>query len=90
VVWILKINLGVEVENNMDWQHDDRTKCWSVLTTLTVREYTEMAAKAHEAQGALSGQRGVLTTTTAKRIRARMVDDLKKVLCFRRSLSAQF
>jgi hypothetical protein len=36
-----------------------------------------MIAAAHAAQGALFGQRDVLTTTTAKRIRERMVADLK-------------
>ena len=60
----------------MDWLYDERTQCWSVMTTLPVGEYTHLVSDAHEAQGALSGQRAVMTTTTAKRIRTRMVEDL--------------
>jgi hypothetical protein len=48
------------------------------MTTMTVREYLELAGEAHAAQGGLTGQRGVMATTTAKRIRDRMVEDLKK------------
>jgi hypothetical protein len=60
----------------MDWLFDARTKCWSVQTTMLVREYVTLIEEAHQTQGALTGQRDVLTTTTAKRIRARMVSDL--------------
>lgn len=60
----------------MDWLFDKRTECWSLLTTMTIGEYLDLVTEAHLAQGALSGQRDTLTTTTAKRIRARMVDDL--------------
>ena len=62
----------------MDWMYDKRTQCWSVMTTMKVKDYLSLASEAHDAQGGLSGQRGVLSTTTAKRIRARMVEDLKK------------
>ncbi|MFI6681995.1 hypothetical protein [Kribbella sp. NPDC050470] len=44
---------------------------------MTVANYLELVRTAHQTQGALSGQRDVLTTTTAKRIRTRMVADLK-------------
>jgi hypothetical protein len=63
---------------NMDWLFDQRTRCWSLLTTMSIRDYLELVAEAHQTQGALSGQRDTLTTTTAKRIRARMVSDLKQ------------
>jgi hypothetical protein len=62
----------------MDWLFDQRTRCWSLLTTMSIRDYLELVAEAHQTQGALSGQRDTLTTTTAKRIRARMVSDLKQ------------
>ncbi|MDQ2626167.1 MAG: hypothetical protein M3Y90_04105 [Actinomycetota bacterium] len=62
----------------LDWLYDQRTKCWSVMTTMSIEDYLRFVEAAHEARGSLSGQRGVLTTTTAKRIRARMVEDLKK------------
>lgn len=61
----------------MDWLFDRRTKCWSVQTTMKVKDYVELVREAHQTQGAISGQRDVLTTTTAKRIRSRMIADLK-------------
>lgn len=61
----------------MDWLYDERTHCWSVQTTTSVGNYLDMIADTHAEQGALQGQRDVLTTTTGKRIRARMVTDLK-------------
>lgn len=61
----------------MDWLYDQRTDCWSVQTTLKIGTYLHLIRDAHTSQGALSGQRDVLTTTTAKRIRNRMVADLK-------------
>lgn len=48
------------------------------MTSMTVRDYLGLASDAHAAQGGLAGQRGVMATTTAKRIRDRMVEDLKK------------
>jgi hypothetical protein len=68
----------MHVEAPLDWLFDDRTECWSVLTTITVGAYLDLIEEAHAEQGALVGQRDVLTTTTAKRIRARMVSDLKQ------------
>lgn len=61
----------------MDWLYDDRTDCWSVLTTLKIRDYIDLVKTAHAERGALSGQRDVLKTTTAKRIRDRMVSDIR-------------
>lgn len=69
---------GVEIESVMNWLHDRRTDCYSVLTTMSVSDYLEMIRPAHSARGALSGQRDTLKTTTAKRIRDRMVSDLRK------------
>jgi hypothetical protein len=61
----------------MDWLFDHRTDCWSLQTTMSIGDYIDLVSDAHQARGALSGQRDVLTTTTAKRIRQRMVSDLK-------------
>ena len=58
------------------WLHDTRTDCWSVLTTITVKDYLKLIGTAHANQGSISGQRDVLQTTTAKRIRERMVSDI--------------
>lgn len=61
----------------MDWLFDERTQCWSFLTTLNIRDYLALIDEAHKSRGAITGQRDVLTTTTAKRIRSRMVSDVK-------------
>lgn len=61
----------------MDWLFDHRTNCWSVQTTMKIGEYVDLIEQAHATQGALAGQRDVLTTTTARRIRTRMISDLK-------------
>jgi len=61
----------------MDWILDRRTECWSVLTTLTIRDYIALVRDTHANQGGISGQRDVLKTTTAKRIRQRMVSDIR-------------
>jgi hypothetical protein len=61
-----------------DWMYDKRTACWSYMTTMIVRDYLDLVSEAHATQGGLTGQRGVMVTTTAKRIRDRMVEDLKK------------
>lgn len=60
----------------MNWLKDTRIECWSVLTVITVREYLELVKNAHSARGGIQGQRDVLKTTTAKRIRDRMVNDI--------------
>lgn len=62
----------------MNWLHDARTDCFSVQTTMSVGEYLELVTPAHSARGALTGQRDTLKTTTAKRIRDRMVSDLRR------------
>lgn len=58
------------------WLYDERTKCWSVQTTMSIGDYLDLAREAHENQGFISGQRSTLATTTAKRIRSRMVSDI--------------
>lgn len=60
----------------MDWLKDARTECWSVLTTITARQYLDFVELAHKKRGGIEGQRDVLKTTTAKRIRERMVNDI--------------
>lgn len=62
----------------MDWLHDARTGSYSVQTTMSVADYLELVRPAHSARGALSGQRDTLKTTTAKRIRNRMVSDIRR------------
>lgn len=62
----------------MSWLYDARTECWSVMTSMAVGNYVNLVKRAHAERGALSGQRDVLKTTTAKRIRDRMVADIQK------------
>lgn len=61
----------------MNWLHDARIDCYSGITSLTMRRYLELVEEAHDKQGGLAGQRDVLKTTTAKRIRQRMVADIR-------------
>jgi hypothetical protein len=61
----------------MDWLYDARTECWSVLTTVEVAQYIKLIQNSYNNRGGLEGQRDVLKTTTAKRIRDRMVSDIK-------------
>jgi hypothetical protein len=62
----------------MHWLHDTRTNCWSVLTHLSVEEYLRLVKDAHSSRGGIKGQRDILKTTTAKRIRDRLVEDIRK------------
>jgi len=43
-----------------------------------MRDYLALIKQTHDDQGALSGQRDVLKTTTAKRIRERMIADIRE------------
>jgi hypothetical protein len=55
---------------------DDRVKCWSILTTMTIQKYLDLVSLAYRARGGLQYQREALKTTSGKRIRARMVSDV--------------
>lgn len=57
---------------------DSRVNCLSVMTSLPVREYLDSARVAYEDRGGLAGQREKLQTTSAIRIRRRMVDDIQQ------------
>ena len=63
---------------NMDWLKDFRIECWSVLLVSTVGEYLNLAREVHADRGGLQGQRDVLRTTTSKRIRDRMISDIRQ------------
>lgn len=62
----------------LNWLKDDRTECWSVMTEVRVRDYIELVREAYRARGGIEGQRDALKTTTAKRIRDRMVNDIRR------------
>jgi hypothetical protein len=61
----------------IDILQDKRTGCYSVLTTLSLREYLAIIQPVYEKNGGLNKQRTALTTSSAKKIRTRMVADLK-------------
>ena len=62
----------------MNWLFDTRTECFSVQTNMVVGHYLALVQNAYAQKGALSGQRDALKTTTAKRIRDRMVSDIRR------------
>lgn len=61
----------------MDWILDERTRCYSIMVSMTMGDYLKLVETAHAQRGGIAGQRDVLKTTTAKRIRDRMVDDIR-------------
>ncbi len=62
---------------NETWLKDERTGCWSVQTVMPIWDYLSLVQEAHQNQGGIDGQRSTLTTRSAKRIRERMVQDIK-------------
>jgi len=63
----------------MDFIKDERADCYSLILQGKIKEYLEFIEKVYEHnRGGIEGQRDVLKTGTAVRIRKRMVDDLKK------------
>jgi hypothetical protein len=59
------------------WLHDQRTDCFSALMQIRTGDYLDLVKDAHEQRGGIEGQRDVLKTTTAKRIRTRMISDIR-------------
>lgn len=55
---------------------DTRVSCYSLMTTLDVGQYISLVEGAYGNRGGLRGQRDALKTTTARRIRTRMVNDI--------------
>lgn len=62
---------------------DKRSACISILTDMTLAEYTVLAREAFDANGNFEGQRGVITKSAAAvRIRKRMQEDFCKGAIF--------
>lgn len=61
---------------NAELLHDTRVNCASFMTSMTVQEYIGLVNDAYKERGGIAGQREPLKTTSAKRIRKRMVEDL--------------
>jgi hypothetical protein len=59
-------------------QFDERVNCFSLMTALKVGEYLTLVDSAYADRGGLQYQREALKTTTARRIRNRMISDVKR------------
>ena len=57
---------------------DGRVECWSLLIGMSVGDYLALVDGAYQKRGGLKGQREPLKTTTGRRIRSRMVEDIKR------------
>ena len=72
-----KASPGPHGAPQIDWLQDHRTECFSALVKLQTGRYLKLVKDAHEQRGGITGQRDVLKTTTAKRIRDRMISDIR-------------
>jgi len=57
---------------------DDRSDCFSAMTTLTVGDYLTFIESPYRAKGGIDEQREPLKTSSAIRIRRRMIEDISK------------
>jgi len=55
---------------------DNRVKCWSLMTSMSIGDYLALIEGAYANRGGLKYQRDALKTTSGRRIRARMIDDI--------------
>ncbi|MFS0598609.1 hypothetical protein AB1L16_18035 [Peribacillus frigoritolerans] len=62
----------------MDILKDLRVDCFSIMDTITVRDYLDMISVAYENKGNITGQRGALKTKSSITIRNRMKEDIVK------------
>lgn len=59
-----------------DRLHDKRVDCHSIMTTMSTKDYLDLVGQAYENRGGIDFQREKLRTTSAIRIRRRMVADI--------------
>lgn len=57
---------------------DGRVECWSLMTTMDVGDYLSLTSTAYENKGGLLGQREPIKSTSGRRIRSRMIQDIKE------------
>lgn len=60
----------------MDYLMDRRGNCMSVMFTVMFPQYADLINSAYKNRGGIEGQRGALKSSTAIRIRKRMIDDI--------------
>lgn len=64
-------------------EYDERSECYLVLATMTLREYKEFTEDAFKNKGNIAGQRDVISrSAVASKIRTRMSDDFQKGAVF--------
>jgi hypothetical protein len=69
------MTVGYEV---IDVLKDLRVNCYSLMTSMSIKDYLSYIEETYKNKGGLKGQRIVLKTNTAVRIRNRMIEDLKQ------------
>lgn len=62
----------------MDYLHDQRGNCFSFMLKVNFPSYNKLIERAYQNRGGIEGQRGTLKSSTAIRIRKRMIDDIAK------------
>ena len=62
---------------DIDILKDEKVNCYSFMVQLSVEDYLNMVSRTFKNRGGLEGQRDTLKTTTAIRIRERMVQDIE-------------
>lgn len=63
---------------SFDVEKDSRISCFSILTKMTIEDYLSFIEKSFKNKGGIEEQREPLKTSTAVRIRKRMIDDIAK------------
>ena len=62
----------------MDYLRDRRGNCFSFMLKVKFPNYNKLIERAYQNRGGIEGQRGTLKSSTAIRIRKRMIDDIAK------------
>lgn len=62
----------------IDIMKDERSKCYSIMIRLKVREYLDIVKESYEKNGNIEGQRMPIQSKTGKRIRDIMIADIER------------
>jgi len=62
----------------IDIMKDERSKCYSIMIRLKVKEYLEIIKESYEKNGNIEGQRMPIQSKTGKRIRDIMITDIER------------
>ncbi len=66
----------------LNTQYDERSSCYSILSEQTLKDYISLVGIAYDSQGMISGQRDKIVSTSAIRIRKRMIEDFENKAVF--------